>query len=535
MGIGLFGNFAGGMAQAMQQNSALQAQYSYRNAEMAMHAMEYERQIAVMNRQTAMERLKTETDNWNALIGTVGEGLKSRGDELQAQPQTWAVIQDKLYKQSALLAGAMANAYGGDSHDYFTSTLDRLQGQLSSIGTPAAVAMNKSFADRIGAGATQKFGTPTIAGQNAGTQATAQQQTENAQGLPALKGQAESTTDVNAAPGAAAKAGAISGSQFHAIQPGGSLVQPAEPNLAGIPTPAPAGSVAPGASGVIPQTTIPTKLPKIAAPPSTTLPAPSAITPTGSQGAPAVQKQGAATIITPVSPADAEATKANQGKFADQRVDFRNANADADKILQQLETLNKAKQLVRMGLGAETLTQIQRIGNAVGVNVGAQDVADVQAFNKVAFQLAIGMTHQLSARPSQLEFTGALQNTPNPEMDPRAADILINNFAAAAHHLKDQYAAYEAYGEKHKFPSGTPNFEGFDQAWSVPNALSTYSVGGQNYRPSPGSPEAGVRMIPRDANGQIMTGGGNPAYVEEYHRTGPGPTDWQKVYTWGQQ
>ena len=120
-------------------------------------------------------------------------------------------------------------------------------------------------------------------------------------------------------------------------------------------------------------------------------------------------------------------------------------------------------------------------------------------------------------------------------MDPRAVDMLINNFAAAAYHLKDQYADYALHGEKNKYPSGAQNYSGWDQGWPVQNSLASYSPGQKNYRPPPGTPEAGLRMVPFDNSGKVMQpGAGNPAYVEEWHRNGPGPTNWQKVMTWGQ-
>jgi hypothetical protein len=235
-----------------------------------------------------------------------------------------------------------------------------------------------------------------------------------------------------------------------------------------------------------------------------------------------------------MSPAELEAQKGTQAQWATVRGEFRAANADADKVLQSLEIMAKAQQLANSGMFANAKTEMQRLVNQLGLGdtINVADVADNQTFNKAAYQVAIGMTHQLSARPSQLEFTGALSNTPNPEMDPRAAATLIQNMAGAAYHLKDQYAAFEQHGAKNAFPSGTPNFEGFDQAWAIPNALSSYSPGGKNFRAAPGTPQAGVRMLGFDGNGRPVAKGSNPAYVVEFHRTGSGPNDWNPVQTY---
>src|SRR6185437_15331748 len=112
-----------------------------------------------------------------------------------ANKDQWTAIQSGLASQVAKLAGTYANTHGGSWDHAFEQLMNVVQTQISSTAatTPGSVAVNKSFADSLGAVAAAKFNLPQIAGRNAGVQATSQQATENAGGLPSLQGQAAGT------------------------------------------------------------------------------------------------------------------------------------------------------------------------------------------------------------------------------------------------------------------------------------------------------------------------------------------------------
>src|SRR6266851_3283699 len=165
------GFMLGCAADGMQKNSELGMIWNYRNAELSMKALEYEKQLAELHRQTANDRIKIEGENYNAFLGTVKSALEKRGDEMMTNPQLWNALQDKLTKQAALVAGAYANAYGGDPHDHMTNVLNRMTGELAAVGTPAAVKMNESIATAAGLKAAGGLGVPQMAGQQKGQEA----------------------------------------------------------------------------------------------------------------------------------------------------------------------------------------------------------------------------------------------------------------------------------------------------------------------------------------------------------------------------
>src|SRR5216684_2646350 len=190
----MLGSFLGGAAEGMQKNTELGMNWNFRVAELSMKALEYEKQLAELHRQTANDRIKIEGENYSAFLGTVKSALEKRGDEMMTNPQLWNALQDKLTKQAALVAGAYANAYGGDPHDHMTNVLNRMTGELAAVGTPAAVKMNESIAVAAGLKVAGGLGVPQMAGQQAGVIATSQQNTENTLGLPQAKGSAAGVT-----------------------------------------------------------------------------------------------------------------------------------------------------------------------------------------------------------------------------------------------------------------------------------------------------------------------------------------------------
>jgi len=167
----MLGSFLGGAAEGMQKNTELGMNWNFRVAELSMKALEYEKQLAELHRQTANDRIKIEGENYNAFLGTVKSALEKRGDEMMTNPQLWNALQDKLTKQAALVAGAYANAYGGDPHDHMTNVLNRMTGELAAVGTPAAVKMNESIATAAGLKAAGGLGVPQMAGQQKGQEA----------------------------------------------------------------------------------------------------------------------------------------------------------------------------------------------------------------------------------------------------------------------------------------------------------------------------------------------------------------------------
>src|SRR5258708_34825 len=481
------------------------------------------------------------------------------------KPQTAAVINN-LMTHATQEAGSFTNAYGGEFKTNLTTVMNSYLAPLQLTPTKVSEAMTEAIVKRVAVETGLKLNVPTLDGQpkgesvlagarGGGGRATGMTRAARKENTPqrleptrrletvppgSLPGSVPAVASPTAAviTGAGAPPPALAAAPAPPVAPPNAMpatpvpmptVTPAQMGVTGtpVPMPAPPAGLAAGAPVPMPAAPPAASMPAIPVTPVTSAPLPP---PAPAPTAP----QGRALLPAQMAPAQLEAQKGSQQKWQEMRIDFRNANADSDKVLQSLEIMSKAQQLASYGMFAQSKVEMQRLVNALGLgdSVNVANIADTQTFNKAAYQVAIGMTRQLSARPSQLEFTGALQNTPNPEMDPRAASTLIDNMAATAYHLKDQYAAFEKHGTDNAFKSGTPNFEGFDQKWAIPNPLSSYSPGQRNYRAAPGTGASGVRMLGFDSAGKPVGAGINPAYVIEYHRTGPSPTDWAPIKTY---
>src|SRR5216683_3094615 len=191
------GSFLGGMGDAMQKNTELQGTLAFRMADLGMRISQYQLEAAKLNHMTNKEQLDYETTNTNAMLGSIKSMLEKTGDLSTANKDQWTALQSGLASQVSKLAGSYTNTHGGPyttaqqnwEHN-FQQLMNVVNNQIMSTGstTPGNVAINKAFADSLGAVAAHKFNLPQLTGMNAGVQATTQQTTENTLGLPQAKG-----------------------------------------------------------------------------------------------------------------------------------------------------------------------------------------------------------------------------------------------------------------------------------------------------------------------------------------------------------
>lgn len=255
--------FFGGAADAMQQNTALQGQMAFRMADLGMKVQQYQLELAKLNHQTSKEQLDYETNNLNAMVGSVKGMLEKAGDVATADKSSWGAITSGLASQVAKLAGTYANTHGGSFEANYERLMNVVTNQVMSTAstTPGAVATNKAFADTLEQVAAHKFNLPQLVGQNKAIQDTAQTQTGNALGLPQAQGAAALGKAQGGGAAAAALTTAATESQIPRVMtPEQGIKYPTSPLMAGSPalvspTQTPVAPVPPALTTGLPQGT----------------------------------------------------------------------------------------------------------------------------------------------------------------------------------------------------------------------------------------------------------------------------------------
>jgi hypothetical protein len=136
---------------------------------------------------------------------------------------------------------------------------------------------------------------------------------------------------------------------------------------------------------------------------------------------------------------------------------------------------------ILIGMGADPDAVNSKLGN----------IADMQAFNKEALNMAFEMTKQLTSRPAASEVMLALKANPNLALQPDASRKIMNTIEGIADYNLTKQQAAAQYRKSY----GT--LDGFEAKWNANNPINKY-VDFATLRSAP--PQQQVNTSPTQAN-----------------------------------
>lgn len=475
---GTVGSFLGGASQAMEKNTELQAQYGYRNAELGMQSQKIALELAQFHRTTQKDLADRYEKDFDAMVGVGQKGMESGA--FAANPGSREAHIQRLSSAALRAAGPLANLDPSKSGaEHYDALMNKAYDSLLASPDPHSIGLADGLKEYYKQQTGRELGTSKIAGENTG-----------ASKLAEAKGGGAAASYLDAAAQDAARSKVLPGAESSIagsapFPGGGGVVGPAGAVTTGAPPPSITPPIAPAGGPA-------------ASPVSPAGPGASGGSPPMGGGAAAQPGGRQITAVSPYNTFDVDTAKGIAKAYEDKPKQYMDEGSHGRLALHAIQLMNEALQSMdfKTGKFANVTAEMQAYAKGLGIDLGSP--AGAQEFMKAAMSEAFQDVHEnFGNRIAYREVEYAIKTNPSTLLDPAAVQRLIQHIAVPAQWAVARQDAWNAFAADpaNRTKSGGPDVVKFEHTWNAQHPLARFEPGAEEAKPTPGSPEAGTKMI----------------------------------------